>query len=343
MIFLDIMVYAVMGIIIILGSLILSLFLKGIDRKVAARMQGRVGPPLRQPFRDVSKLMQKENIIPDDAVGWVFDTMPALALVSTLAIILYLPLGPLNPVLGRYGDLILIIYLFALPALAMALGGFSSGSPVGAIGAQREMVIMMSYEFPLAIIIFTRAWVFSGQGLAGLALDTYRTNPIWGMVGVVGAFGLILLILALLAVIPGELAKIPFDQAEAETELADGVLVEYSGRNLGLFYIADAMKTLALASLFIALFLPWSLSPMIANYVPLPVVGGYAVGAWLVNMGFFFVKLVIVIFFTVSFVRVAMPRLQINRASSFYLFTTSALATFGSFLIFIDKTIGGAW
>ncbi|MDG6221207.1 MAG: NADH-quinone oxidoreductase subunit H, partial [Candidatus Thermoplasmatota archaeon] len=284
----DLPVRFFLGIMVILGALYFGLVLKGIDRKLAARMQSRIGPPIRQPFWDVSKLFQKENIIPRDALDWLFNGMPIVALVGALAIMLYLPIGPLAPVFKGYGDLVLVIYLFAIPGLAMALGGFASGSPVAAIGSQREMAMMMSYELPLAIIVATLAWITSGMGFAGFEAMTYSYTPIWSLVGPVGIIGALLLMLSLLIVTPGELSKIPFDQPEAETELAGGILAEYSGRNLALFYLADAVKTLALGTLVVALFIPWNLSPMMAEYVSLPTFQGMAIGEWLVD-GLFFI------------------------------------------------------
>ncbi len=332
----SIVIKLILSAIVALASIYVGLGFKGIDRKLAARMQGRIGPPLRQPFWDVSKLFQKENILPYHAVDWVFNFMPLVALSSAIVIMLYLPIGPLKPVLGSFGDLIVVIYLFAFPSLAMAIGGFSSGSPVSAIGAQREMVVMMSYELPLAIVIFGRAMLLADNGLEGLSLKS--AADVWGMAGIIGMIGLALLLLALLMVVPGELAKIPFDQPEAETELAGGVLAEYSGRNMGMFSIADAVKSLALASLIVALFFPWGISQ---HMTWLPEIEGYAVGAWAVDGAFFLLKVFLILLVSVTVVRVAMPRLKIDRASSFYLFTTSTVAAVGIALIFIDIYMGG--
>ena len=329
------------GVLVIFGSTYFSLLFKGVDRKLAARMQSRVGPPIRQPFWDVSKLFQKENIVPRDALDWLFNGMPLAALVGSLVIMLYLPIGPLSPVFKGYGDLILIIYLFAVSGLAMALGGFASGSPVAAIGSQREMVMIMSYELPLAIIVATLAWLTGGFGFAGFDITTYSAVPVWGLVGPVGVVGIMFLMLALLVITPSELSKIPFDQPEAETELAGGILAEYSGRNLAMFYLADALKTMALGTLVVALFIPWNLSPMLGQHLALPVLGGAPLGAWFVDGMFFLLKVFLVLFFAVTVVRVALPRLKIDMVSYFYIVTTSGLALVGATLIYMDSFAGG--
>ena len=70
-----------------LFGIIFGLFYKGIDRKISARMQGRIGPPLRQPFRDVKKLFTKENIVPENAIPWIFHLAPLVGLIGTISIL----------------------------------------------------------------------------------------------------------------------------------------------------------------------------------------------------------------------------------------------------------------
>ena len=89
-------------------GIIFGLLYKGIDRKLAAHMQGRIGPPIRQPFRDVVKLFTKENIVPENAIPWVFNMAPFVGLIATISILLFLPIGGFNPLAARYGDLILV-------------------------------------------------------------------------------------------------------------------------------------------------------------------------------------------------------------------------------------------
>ena len=96
-------------------GIIFGLIYKGVDRKISAHMQGRIGPPIRQPFRDVGKLFTKENIIPENAVPWVFNLAPLIGLVGTISILLYLPIGGFRPLASLeggfvFGDLILILY-----------------------------------------------------------------------------------------------------------------------------------------------------------------------------------------------------------------------------------------
>ncbi len=319
--------------VVVLGSGILGLVYKGLDRKLAARMQGRIGPPLRQPFLDVGKLMVKENVVPRDAVPWLFHGAPLLAIVAAVTVLLYLPLGPYPPVLQHQGDLVLVLYLLAVPAVAMALGGFASGSPFAAVGAQREIVMMMSYEFPLAIALIGVVWRLSTLGFSpAFSMAVVAANPLWALVGPLGVLGLALLLLCLLVVTPAELSKIPFDIPEAETEIAGGLMVEYSGVNVALFYLADAAKTVAMGALIVALFFPYGISG--------PLGLGGAWGA-LVDQLFFFVKVFAVVFAAVTTVRVAMARLKVDQVARGFWIPVTAAALAGLALLVLDRVVMG--
>jgi len=317
-------------------GIIFGLFYKGIDRKLAAHMQGRIGPPLKQPFLDVRKLFVKENIVPENAIAWVFNLAPIVGLVATITILLYLPLGGfpalLDGVLAGKGDLLLVLYLLMIPSLAMVIGGFSSGSPYATVGAQREMATMIAYEFPLAIIIITIAWrlsIYSGATNV-FSLATISTIPLWGIAGPLGIIGLIILLFTLIIVTPAELSKIPFDSPEAETEIADGLTVEYSGRNLAMFYLTDGVKTVVMGSLIVALFFPYNLSPLF---------GLSSYPAMILDIVFFLVKLFIVILFSVTLLRIALARLKIDQVVYTYWVPLTLLGLIGLICIMWDHTI----
>ena len=333
--------------IIILGTIglavfgiIFGLFYKGLDRKISARMQGRIGPPLRQPFLDVRKLFTKENIVPENAINWVFNLAPLIGLVGSITILLFLPIGGFQPLLNGafnlegqslslfYGDLILILYLLMIPSLAMVIGGFSSGSPYATVGAQREMATMIAYEFPLAIIIISIAWRISLENLgSAFTISTISTTPVWSLVGPLGFIGFLLMLFVLIIVTPAELSKIPFDSPEAETEIGGGLLVEYSGRNLGMFYLTDGIKTVVLASLIIALFFPYNISNTL---------GLENNPALIADFIFYLIKMLIIILFSVTIIRVAVARLKIDQIVYTYWVPLTLLALIGLILIMWD-------
>ncbi len=310
-------------------GIILGLAYKGIDRRLAARMQARIGPPLRQPFIDVRKLLMKESIVPKHAVGWLFGLMPVAALASSLLLLLYVPLFGVS-LLGGYGDLIVILYLLIFPSLALVIGGFASSSPYATVGAQREMVAMLSYEFPLAITVIAIAWLMSMTGSAGTAFSVSAVSlaNVWTLTGTAGSIGLLLILAVLIFVTTGELGAIPVDAAEAETEIAGGLLAEYSGRNLALFYLSNAVKMVVLGSLVIALFLPFSPTGM--GLVSEGAVGMAADGL------FFLLKLFIVMFLSSTFIRVAVARFRITQVVKAYWGYTTLAALLGLLLVGVD-------
>ncbi|MCD6512694.1 MAG: NADH-quinone oxidoreductase subunit H [Thermoplasmata archaeon] len=312
-------------------AIFFGLLLKGIDRKLVARMQARVGPPIRQPFLDVIKLFSKENIVPEHAVKWIYNAMPLVCLASSIMVLFYIPLG-FPPLLAGHGDLVLVLYILIIPSLAMIAGGFASSSPFATVGAQREMVTMISYELPLSIVIMSIAFYLPGSN--SFSLDFISSHPLWNSVGVLGFAGLILLLMSLIIVTPGELAKVPFDVAEAETEIAEGVMVEYSGRNLALFYMADGVKIFAFASLIVAIFFPYSISPL------LNLTGLYADIA---NFLFFILKVVIVMIFSVSIIRAAVARYRITSVVTGYWVTVAMMALIGLLLLMWDMHYHVRW
>ncbi len=323
---------------LIIGAFLLALFgiffgllYKGVDRKISARMQGRIGPPFRQPFRDIRKLFGKENIVPHTAIPWLFHLAPLAGLAATITLLFYLPIGGFPPLLTSHGDLILILYLLIIPSLAMVIGGFASGSPYTVVGAQREMATMIAYEFPLAIVILSFAWYLRGMS-APFALTTITSTPIFSTVGPVGFAGGILLLFSLLIVTPAELSKIPFDAPEAETEIAGGLLAEYSGRNLGLFYLMDGVKTVVMGALVVALFFPYNLTQLAFLNDLTGTLVGYAVDCM-----FFLLKLLLVIFFSVTLIRVAIARLKIDQIVHTYWLWLTVLSLFGLILLMWDQ------
>lgn len=315
----------------IVGSLVGLIYL-GIDRQLVARMQSRIGPPVVQPFRDVSKLLMKESVIPEGALGWLFQVSPVVCVMGSAALLLYIPLFGQSALFAGSGDLILVLYLLMIPSLALVVGGFASSSPYATVGAQREMVIMIGYEFPLAVTAVGLAWrVLQESDAHGFAFAMLAQYPVWDLVGPVGFIGALLLLAALIAVTPGELGRIPFDIAEAETELAGGLLVEYSGRNLALYYLGNAIRGFAVLSLVVALFFPYNISGAAG-------LGG-SIWAYIADGAFFLIKVLAVMFVAVALVRSAMARFKVTQASTFYVAGMTFLSLVGLFLIWVDFVI----
>jgi len=324
---------------IVLGTIGLAVFgifagmlMQGVDRIIAARMQARIGPPIQQPWWDFLKLLSKNNIVPDNAIAPVFNAGPLVAFAAALTVLLYLPIAGFRPVLGQHGDLILVIYLLAVPALAIMAGAFASGSPYATIGAQREMVTMIAYELPLVTAVIAFAWKLANAGIAlPFALTTIQANPIWELVGPIGAIGVALLFMSMLAVTPAKLGKAPMDTPAAKSELADGLLLEYSGRNLAMYYLSLALKMVIMASLIVLLFIPWNATDFMS--CPCTITGS------VLNILFFAVKVFVVMFVSVTLVRTAMARLRITQVFELYWKYIGLMSLIGLALIMIDAKI----
>ncbi len=310
-----------------------GLFLSGIDRRIVARMQARIGPPLRQPFTDVKKLLTKQSIVPANAIPWLFNLMPIAALASSIAVLMYLPFGSLAPILGEAGDMILVLYLLIVPSLALVIGGFASGSPYATVGAQREMVSMIAYELPLAISVVIIAWRLMAANVADpFSFMTLMETSVWDVAGPLGIVGLLLLLFLFMWITPGELSKVPFDSPEAETELAGGILAEYSGRNLGLFSLAQAVKMVGIIAFGVIILLPWNLSP---------VFGMTGAGAAVIDLVFFFVKVIVVSILSVTVVRTMMARLRITQVVKVYWFVFGGIGIAAIILLMLDAFLMG--
>ncbi|MDO5845337.1 MAG: NADH-quinone oxidoreductase subunit H [Methanocorpusculum sp.] len=318
-------------------AVVFGLFLAGVDRKVSARMQARVGPRILQPFWDVRKLFTKQSVVPANAIPWLFNLMPIAALASSIAVMLYIPFGSMPAVLGEAGDAILVLYLLLVPSLALVIGGFASGSPYATVGAQREMVSMIAYELPLAFAVILVAWRLMAAGaLMPFSLSAMLSVSVWDVVGPLGIVGILILIFLFAWITPGELSKVPFDSPEAETELAGGILAEYSGRNLGMFSLAQAVKMVAVIGFGVVLLLPWNLSPLFGF-------AGAGAGAFALDLVFFAVKAVVLSVLSVTLIRTMMARFRITQTVKLYWFVFGGLGLLATVLFVLDAVLAGAF
>ncbi len=286
-------------------------------RKVSALVQYRVGPPVYQPLADVMKLMGKEVLIPEDAQRSIFVTAPLVGLAGVLLLstILWLSVARVSYV----GDIIVALYLMVLPSLALILGSSASGSPHAAVGASREMKLVLSYELPLVlafivIVIKTAGVVGPGEQLSLAAISQHAP--------VLSISGLLAFVVALLCV-QAKLGFVPFDIAESETEVAGGVLIEYSGALLAVWKLMQAMMLVALPLFLVVAFL-----------------GGIGTsGLSLVwGIGKFVLVLVLVIL-----IKNTNPRVRIDQAMRFFWFYGGTLLAAAVILAMVGNYYGITW
>ena len=232
-----------------------GLLLCGIDRKLVARMQKRVGPPILQPFYDFFKLLGKETIVPVTANRTVFLLAPLVGLAAQVVLQLFIPVFSFNAFHG-VADVIVILYLLLIPALSVILGAASSGSPYAGVGLSREMVTILAVELPLVLVLLAVAKVTGnalGTGLCFSLTDIVDCQMVYG--SNITKLCMLPAAAAMLLIIPGETGTHPFDAAEAETEICEGMLAEYSGAPLAVYKLSHAVKLLTMTTLFTALFL----------------------------------------------------------------------------------------
>ena len=234
---------------------LVGLFLSGVDRKIVAKMQKRVGPPLLQPFYDFFKLCGKETIVPAAANKGVFLAAPLVGLASLIVLQMFIPLFSFTA-FSSMADVIVILYLLLIPALAMIVGGAASGSPYAGVGLSREMVTVIACELPLVLVLLAVARTVGNATGSGLVFSMTEINGYQMANGsLITKISMIPAAIAFLLIIPGETGSHPFDTAEAETEICEGLLAEYSGGPLAVFKLSHSIKVLTLSSLFVALFL----------------------------------------------------------------------------------------
>ncbi len=293
-------------------SSVLGLFSTWVDRKVTARVQWRVGPPLLQPFYDFLKLMGKETLLPASGNRVVFLAAPLVSLASVTLVSMILWLANLT---GStfIGDLIVVVYLLLIPSLSLILGGMASGNPLATTGASREMKLILAYELPflicLAVVIL--------KSRLGITLESVASSP--SIASVSGALAAVVSLLCVQA----KLGFTPFDVAEAETEIMAGPYIEYSGAPLALFKLSQAILLFELPVFLITVFL-----------------GGIHLAGWGI---LWFVLEYVAILALIVVIKNTNPRIRIDQAVRFFwrILTPTAIAAF--LLAAIGQALGLAW
>jgi len=250
----NILITTVFVILIIKFAAIIGMFFEGIDRKVKAKLQGRVGPSIFQSFIDQVKLINKESIIPKKAARNLFIIAPFASLGFISLATILLPIGVFTPVLPLTGDFIVVLYLLTATATFLMLGGSASASHFGAIGSSREMTQIYSYELPL-VISFSAMFLLTGTFSFETILEYQLANG-WLITAL--PFAGVAFFLCVIA----KLGKPPFDSPEADVEIIEGPLAEYSGSLLSVFKLSGAVALFVAVSLFVIVFLGGPIGPI---------------------------------------------------------------------------------
>jgi NADH-quinone oxidoreductase subunit H len=300
--------------------LVMGLFCEWLDRKLYARMQNRVGPPVLQPVADLVKLITKEDIIPRNADRVLFQYAPIVAFAAVMTPIMAIPIWGPTALYPLQGDLIITLYLLSIPTLALFVIGWSSASLYPLVGGFRAATMVFGYEIPL-ILACLSAGIIAGS---------------WSVSGITGY--LVLHPLVMIALLPGfvialvaleaKLERSPFDIPHAETEIVGGVLTEYSGKKLALMRLTEDIGLVVGASLIAAVFL----GGFIMHDGSILVAGTDLTAAF--NFVLYLAKVFIIVFL-LSLMRTMFARLRIDQMLSF---SWKYLALGGILQLFIAVT-----
>lgn len=302
-----------------LFALAVGFFFKGLDRRMEARLQRRVGPPIKQPYLDIAKLLTKETLIPRTANRTAFLMAPVIGFTGMAVCAAFIPIPGVYQGMANMGDLLVIFYLLPIPAIALMMAGSASSSPFGAVGFSREMLMMLVYEIPLLAVLLAVA-MFVGKGMGTGA--EFSLAAIVAYQQQTGALGfnpvMIPALVAYLMFLPGTMGVVPFDIPEAETEIIEGPLLEYGGPPLALFQIGSALKTFVVLGLGVALFFPGTLGDF-----------------WLVNVLWFLAKCLLMMIVSLTVVKSATGRFRIDQAFWFYIKYPTVLSLISLVLVWI--------
>jgi formate hydrogenlyase subunit 4 len=226
--------------------------LTGFVRKVKARLQRRVGPPLLQPYRDLLRLVRKEAVIAENA-SWLFRTAPYMIFAGTWVAAALVPTFATGLLFSWSADLIAITALLGSARFFLALAGMDIGTAFGGIGASRETMIASLAEPAMLLIVFTLALVARSTQLSDVAAMMASPD-----VGLRVSLGLALIALVVVAIT--ENGRIPVDNPATHLELTmvhEAMVLEYSGRHLAMIEAASHLKLLLYVSLIGCIFVPW--------------------------------------------------------------------------------------
>ena len=227
----------------------------GSVRKLKARLLGRRGPPVIQPYRDLVRLLRKDAVVAHSA-SWLFRVTPYLVFTAIWLGASLIPTFTTNLLLGPTADLIALVALLGSARFFTALAGLDVGTSFGGIGASREMMIASLAEPAMLMVIFTVSLLIGSTSLSTIA-DFLLSHP----VGLRVSLGLGLIALMIVAI--AENARVPVDNPATHLELTmvhEAMILEYSGRHLALMEAAAMLKLLLYISLIACIFLPFGMA-----------------------------------------------------------------------------------
>jgi NADH-quinone oxidoreductase subunit H len=195
------------------------------------------------------KLLAKETIIPKYGSPLIFLLSPVFALFGATLAAVFILLPVLGIESGFSGDLLVVIYVLNIPSVTYIIGGLASGNPLAAVGASREIKLILSYELPFLLVLIS---IIIKSGMTINLRDIINVQIAQGanIGSLAGIFGFITILMCVQA----KLGLVPFDMAEAEGEICDGIMIESSGSVLAIYKLVKYIMFLTLPAFICGLF-----------------------------------------------------------------------------------------
>lgn len=230
-------------------------FITGVIRKLKAILQSRRGPGVFQPYRDLYKLFRKESVVSKNA-SWVFTITPYVCMAAVIVAALMVPAFATKS-LGFVGDLIMVVYMLGMMRFFMALSALDTGSAFGGMGSSREVTLSAIAEPTMLLSIFTLALIAGTTSLGDISNQLALHGPELVRPSLFLAFAA--LFIATLA----ENARVPVDNPATHLELTmihEGMILEYSGKQLGLMELSSMAKLSLFLAILASVFIPWGIA-----------------------------------------------------------------------------------
>jgi len=250
------MIAAFLVILQVLVATAITPLLVGVMRQVRARMEGRVGAGLLQPYRDVRKLLAKEPLRAEGS-SIVLIAAPLVLLVSSLMVVALVPLVTTAYIPSIPNDLFVVVSLLLIGTVALALLGLDSGTAFGGMGSSRHMMIAALVEPTVLMSVYALSIPVGSSTLSRIVLargaDVTRVVTPAGLLAVV----------ALVVVVLAETGRLPVDNPSTHLELTmihEGMILESAGRDLAWLELGSWLRLTALLGLVVNLALPWGLA-----------------------------------------------------------------------------------
>ena len=294
-----------------------SPLLVGVLRTLKARLVGRRGPRVWQPYADLAKLLRKEPVV-STTTSWIFRVTPYVLAAAALAVATAVPVVAARPGLPFTGNIFVVMSLFLLGTFFLALAGLDAGSAFGGMGSSRAVAVAALAEPAVILAIFALALPAETTDLGGIV------EHVAGLTMIAANPGHLLAFAAFFIVMIAETGRLPVDNPATHLELTmihEAMVLEYSGHYLALVEWATAMKLFLFMTLLANLFFPWGLSS-----------DAVGLGAVLVGLGALVVKLALLTG-ALALLETAVAKLRLFRvpellAGSFALALLSVTAVF---------------